>query len=147
MAHAPAVLGPLVLVVLLLLLVPGCGGSGDPSPATTSSTQDPALDPALAPLKRAYQNLSALSTYSVSMQTWQIREGSPALALTVEGAVSQGWLYLSLHGLAEPPRAVELALGEDAALARLPGAAWASAADVFGADPQLQELPLEDPTP
>jgi hypothetical protein len=83
----------------------------------------------------------------VSMQTWRIRNGSPGLALTVEGAVSQGWLYLSLHGLAEPPRAVELALGEQGTLARLPGAAWAPAEDVFGADPQLQDLPLEDPTP
>ena len=143
-ARVRTVFGSLVLLLLLFLLVPGCGGSGNaPPPATTSST----MDPALAPLKRAYQNLSALSTYSVSMQTWRIREGSPALALTVEGAVSKGWLYLSLHGFAEPPKAVELALGEEGSLARLPGAAWAPAADVFGADPQLQDLPLEDPTP
>lgn len=140
---ARAVLGSLALLAVLLLSLPGCGGSADPPPATTSST----LESALAPLKRAYQNLSALSTYAVSMQTWQIRDGSPALVLTTEGAVSQGWLYLLLHGLGEPPREVELALSEETALARLPGAVWAPAADVFGADPRLQDLPLEDPTP
>jgi hypothetical protein len=139
-----AVLGLILLLSLLLLPLPGCDGPGDPpQPTTTSST----LNPALAPLKRAYQNLSALSTYVVSMQTWTIAEGVATPALTADGAVKQGWLYLSLHGLTEPPRAVELALGGSAALARLPGAAWASAADVFGADPRLQDLPLEDPTP
>ena len=71
-ARVRTVLGFLTLLSLLLLSLPGCGGSGDPLPTTTSST----LNPTLAPFKRAYQNLSALSTYSVSMQTWKILGGT-----------------------------------------------------------------------
>jgi hypothetical protein len=137
-----------VMIVSLGLLAGCTDGSSPPatSASSTSLSTTTTLSPALAPLRRAYTNLAALSSYAISMETWVVSEDATVPAVRADGAVRDKWLYLSLQG-PDDAATVELALQDQTAVARIPGGDWAPASDVFTANTALQALPIEDPRP
>ncbi len=142
------------LLLMLLLLGPGCGAASTDNPPAQSTGTSPASSPhtaaepsVSAPVQRALLALLTYHRYAFSVTTWDMSQAEPPLVFQIEGVMVDPWTYLNISGpgLQE---SVEVVYQGQVAHARMRSeSSWRSAAEVFGSVEGLDTTPLENPEP